>query len=69
MKASRLPFPTNSYWASNVATGFGKGTGSMLYGILRGVGGVVYDPYIGAKKKGIRGGGIGVVKGLGGLVY
>ena len=40
----------------------------MIYGVIRGVGGIVYDPYIGCKQRGLKGGGIGVVKGLGGLV-
>jgi hypothetical protein len=67
MRASRLPHPIYSYWASNVVVGVGRGTHSMLYGFLRGVGGVVYDPYIGCKEGGLVGGGIGVFKGLGGL--
>lgn len=29
----------------------------------------MYEPYIGAKQNGIKGGGIGVFKGLGGFVY
>ena len=40
----------------------------MLYGVARGISGIVYDPYIGAKQSGLKGGGIGVVKGLGGVV-
>jgi hypothetical protein len=68
MKASRLPYPKESYWASNIVYGIGCGTSSLLYGVIRGVGGVVYDPYIGCKQRGLKGGGIGVVKGLGGLV-
>jgi len=68
MKASRTPYPYESYWASNFVYGIGMGTSSIIYGVMRGVGGVVYDPYIGAKQKGLRGGGIGVVKGLGGLM-
>ena len=69
MSAARLPFPPpESYWASNFVYGFGKGTSSMLYGVARGIGGIVYDPYIGAKQRGLKGGSIGVVKGLGGIV-
>ena len=41
----------------------------MLYGVIRGVGGIVYDPYIGAKQAGFKGGSIGVVKGLAGVVH
>ena len=33
-----------------------------------GLGGVFYEPYIGAKKHGFRGGFVGVGKGLGGLI-
>ena len=40
----------------------------MLYGVFRGIGGIFYDPYIGAKNKGFKGGFIGMCKGLGGLV-
>ena len=69
MKSSRLPFPPiESYWASNVADGAKKGTSSLTWSIIRGVGGVVYDPYIGYKQGGVRSGGIGFVKGVGGLV-
>ena len=50
MRASRLPFPPmESYWASNVVYGVGCGTQSLFTGIARGVGGVLYEPYIGAK--------------------
>lgn len=40
----------------------------MLYELVRGIGGIVYEPYIGAKKNGIKGGSIGMVKGIGGVV-
>jgi len=40
----------------------------MLYGVARGFGGIVYEPYIGVKQKGLKGGSIGVFKGLGGMV-
>lgn len=33
-----------------------------------GVGGVFYEPYLGVKKRGIYGGCVGIVKGIGGLV-
>ena len=50
MRASRLPFPhMESYWASNVVYGVGCGTQSLFRGIAHGVGGVLYEPYIGAK--------------------
>ena len=69
MRASRLPFPPKeSYWASNVVFGVGTGTHSLLQGVFRGVGGIVYEPYLGAKTNGLRGGCWGVFKGLGGLV-
>ena len=37
-------------------------------GVVRGVGGVVMDPYQGAIQDGFKGGCIGVFKGLGGLI-
>lgn len=49
-------------------TGIGKGTGSLVWEVGRGISGVVYEPYKGAKKKGFKGGAIGVGKGLVGLV-
>jgi hypothetical protein len=70
MKTSRMPYPPGqAYWANNVVSGVGRGTSSMLYGVIRGVGGIVYDPYIGAKQAGFKGGSIGVVKGLAGVVH
>jgi hypothetical protein len=41
----------------------------LLKNAARGVSGILYEPYIGAKTKGIKGGGIGVFKGIGGFVY
>lgn len=70
MKVSRLPIgEAQGYWAGNVVQGVGKGTHSLLQNTMIGVKGVVYEPYIGAKKKGIIGGGIGFFKGLSGLIY
>jgi len=70
MRASRLPFPPrDSYWAGNVIYGAGRGTHSLVKGVLTGVGGVVYEPYKGARARGMRGGVIGVFKGLGGLIH
>ena len=69
MRASRLSHPPKKpYFASNVVTGVGVGTGSLLFGVFRGVGGIFYDPYLGAKTNGFRGGCIGMFKGIGGLV-
>ena len=68
LAASRLPFPNQKYWASNVVYGVGTGTQSLFRGVIRGIGGVVYEPYHGAKTKGFRGGCYGMAKGIGGLV-
>ena len=69
MRSSRMAFPPKeSYWAPNLVRGVGRGTGSLFYGIFRGLGGVVYEPYIGAKERGFRGMSIGIFKGIGGLV-
>lgn len=68
MRASRLPHqPKQSYWASNVVFGVGSGTHSLITGVFRGVGGVLYEPYIGIKSNGLRGGFVGIFKGIGGL--
>ena len=40
----------------------------MVWEVGRGISGVIYDPYIGAKKKGFKGGMKGVGVGLAGLV-
>ena len=50
MRASRLPFPDSGYWASNVVSGVGLGTQSLISGVARGIGGVVYEPYSGFSK-------------------
>lgn len=69
MRASRQPHPPKeSYWASNVVFGVGSGTQSLISGVLRGVGGILYEPYLGAKANGLRGGFAGIFKGIGGLV-
>jgi hypothetical protein len=69
MRASRLPFPESSYWASNLVTGVGLGTQSLLDGVARGLGGAVYEPYSGWTKQGFVGGLAGFGRGLGCLVY
>ena len=69
MRASRLPHPPKqSYWASNVVLGVGSGTQSLISGVFRGVGGVIYEPYLGIKSNGLRGGFLGIFRGIGGLV-
>jgi len=40
----------------------------MVWEVGRGISGVVYEPYKGAKKSGFKGGALGVGKGLVGLV-
>ena len=69
MRASRLPYPPKeSYWAPNLVRGVGRGTGSLFMGIGRGIGGVVYEPYKGARERGFKGMTIGIFKGFGGLI-
>lgn len=68
LEDGRLGRPSSSKWADDVVTGIGKGTGSVVWQVGRGISGVVYEPYIGAKKKGFKGGALGVGKGLVGLV-
>lgn len=69
MHASRQPYPPKpSYWASNIISGVGVGSSSLIKEIAKGVGGVVYEPYLGVKNNGIKGFPLGVVKGIGGLV-
>ena len=64
-----MPFSTGKKkWASNVLSGFGRGTSLALTGVAKGIGGVVYEPYKGAKEKGFKGGAKGVGKGLAGFV-
>lgn len=48
--------------------GIGIGTYSAVKEVTKGVTGVVVEPYRGAKKNGFKGGAIGIVKGVGGLV-
>jgi hypothetical protein len=69
MRASRLAHPPKeSYWASNAVSGVGTGAQSLVLGVFKGVGGVIYEPYLGAKTNGFRGGCIGIFKGIRGLV-
>jgi len=69
MRASRLPFPDSSYWASNVVSGVGLGTQSLISGVARGIGGAVYEPYVGLKREGLYGGLTGMGRGLSYLIY
>lgn len=70
MKVSRLQIRDNEgYWAGNVVEGLGRGTQSLLYNTIKGFSGVLYEPYIGAKMRGIKGGSIGFFKGLTGLIF
>ena len=69
MHASRRPYPPkDSYWANNIISGVGVGSTSLVKEIAKGVGGVVYEPYLEVKKDGIKGLPLGFVKGIGGLV-
>ena len=68
MRASRLAHPIVSYWASNVVSGVGLGTQSIVYNVALGVGGVLWEPYNGIRQRGIYGGCVGIVRGIGGLV-
>lgn len=66
-----MPYPKDNEkkkWASNFVSGLGKGTQMALYNISLGVSGIVVEPYKGAKKNGIKGGTIGMGKGLLGLI-
>ena len=55
-------------WASNVVSGVGYGTKQVFSEVGKGISGVVMDPYRGAKSKGIKGGTIGIGKGIAGLL-
>ena len=52
----------------NIASGILMGTGKMLIGIAQGIGGLVYEPFKGAKENGLRGATKGFGKGILGLV-
>ena len=52
----------------NVVSGLGYGGYAFIKGIATGLGGVLYQPYKGAKEKGAKGAAVGVGKGLIGLV-
>ena len=52
----------------NLLSGLAYGSWSFLKGIGSGIGGVVYEPYKGAKRNGVKGATIGVGKGIIGLV-
>lgn len=53
---------------SNVASGLAYGTKSMLTNVFSAVAGVIVEPVKGAKQGGIRGGAMGIGKGILGLV-
>jgi hypothetical protein len=70
MKVSRLQLHSDKkQWANNVVVGLGRGTHSLLTNAAKGVSGVIYEPYIGVKKRGFKGGSMGFVKGIGGLFW
>lgn len=52
----------------NLASGLGYGTLSLAKGVALGIGGIVYEPFQGAKKGGLKGFGVGIGKGLIGVV-
>mmetsp|Transcript_15116 Transcript_15116/g.19116 ORF Transcript_15116/g.19116 Transcript_15116/m.19116 type:complete len:268 (+) Transcript_15116:374-1177(+) len=52
----------------NIVSGIGYGGYAFVKGIASGIGGIFYEPYKGAKKKGAKGAAVGVGKGLIGLV-
>ena len=52
----------------NVASGLLVGTGKMLIGFAKGIGGLVYEPIKGAKESGFKGATKGIGKGILGLV-
>ena len=69
MRASRLPNTDSSYWATNVVSGVGLGTQSLISGVARGLHGVMYEPYAGLKKEGLYGGLTGMGRGLRYLIW
>ena len=52
----------------NLASGVGYGGMAFAKGLFRGITGIVYEPYKGAKKSGVKGFGVGMGKGLVGVV-
>ena len=52
----------------NIVSGIGYGGWAFCKGIVTGIGGLVYEPYKGAKKKGAKGFTVGIGKGMIGLV-
>lgn len=52
----------------NLASGLFLGTGKMLMGLAKGIGGLVYEPIKGAKESGFKGATKGIGKGILGLV-
>lgn len=59
---------TKRFVPGNVASGLLMGTGKLLIGIAKGIGGLVYEPIKGAKENGFRGATKGLGKGILGLV-
>lgn len=69
MQTSRMTYPPEeSRWATNVVSGIGLGAKSFVWGLTRGIGGVVYDPINETAKRGMVGLPVGVAKGAAGLV-
>lgn len=52
----------------NIISGVGYGGLAFIKGIAEGVTGIIYQPYIGARKKGVSGAIVGVGKGIIGIV-
>ena len=52
----------------NFASGIFIGTGKMIAGFAKGIGGLIYEPYKGAKENGFKGATKGIGKGILGLV-
>ena len=53
---------------TNLASGLALGTKSMISNVFSAVAGVIVEPVKGAKQGGIRGGALGIGKGIVGLV-
>jgi hypothetical protein len=65
----KVPVKENKrFIPGNVASGLLMGTGKMLIGVVKGIGGLVYEPIKGAKESGFKGATKGIGKGILGLV-
>jgi len=62
------PFKVEDVWAKNFKNGFKVGSKVAAVQIFRGFTGVVMEPRNGFKKQGIKGGAIGIGKGLAGFI-